>query len=127
MSSEKEADLSHRIVHVAQASDWARARLEGAYRPASLALEGYVHFSTPWQVPRIADGNFPGRDDLVALVVDPERLGVELRYENCEGGVEPFPHVYGPIDLDAVIEAIPLEWDARKAGYRFPDGWRPGG
>ncbi len=117
--------MSHRIVHIATRADWQRAQAAGQYRTSSLDREGYIHFSTPWQVPRVAALRFAGRDDLVALVVDPERLDVPLRYENCEGGIEPFPHVYGPVPLAAVTEHFPLLWDAGSRAHRFPESWRP--
>jgi uncharacterized protein (DUF952 family) len=52
-------------------------------------------------------------DDLVLLCVDETRVGAEIRYERSHEGGERFPHVYGPIDLDAVVDVVALPADAR--------------
>ncbi len=100
--------MSERIYHVAAGADWDRARREGAYRPASLATEGFVHASRAEQLPGVARRFFAGRRDLVLLTVDPARLACEVRWEEGEPG-ETFPHVYGPIDLQAVVDVRPFD------------------
>ena len=42
---------------------------------------------------------FVGRDDLVLLEIDTDRLSAELRWEDG------FPHLYGPLELEAVVSA----------------------
>jgi uncharacterized protein (DUF952 family) len=48
---------------------------------------------------------FGGRDDLVLLEIDSDRTGAEVRWENLESGEELFPHLYGPLDIAAVVSA----------------------
>lgn len=116
--------MSGRITHVAERTSWERAKQSGFYEHPSLEREGYIHCSTPWQVVRIADANFPARDDLVLLVIDPSRIDGRIVFENCEGRFEPFPHIYGTIPVEAVETVWPLEWNAERQSYRFPDGYR---
>jgi uncharacterized protein (DUF952 family) len=92
--------------------------------PASLEREGFVHCSTPWQVVRIANLNFAGRPDLVLLIIDPSKVGAATVFENCEGGIEPFPHVYGPVPIQAVERVEPLRWVEGRGSFEFPDGWQ---
>lgn len=70
--------------------------------------EGFIHCSDPPQLKEVADRLFRGRGDLVLLVVDPARLVSQVRLENLEGGEEMFPHVYGPIEIEAVIDVRPF-------------------
>ena len=93
------------IFHIATEFAWAAARRAGAYTAGSLATEGFIHCSTAEQWPRVLGERFGGRDDLVLLEIDPERTGVEVRWENLEGGEELFPHLYGPLDTAAVVSA----------------------
>jgi len=95
------------ILHITTAAAWAAAEAIGVYIAESLAEEGFIHCSTPSQIAATANRFFAGRGDLVLLSIDPERLAAEVRYENTEGGEELFPHVYGPIDLAAVVDARP--------------------
>ena len=97
-----------RILHLATDRAWAAAIRNGFYAAPSLATEGFIHCSDPHQVVWVANSRFAGRTDLVALQIDARQLSVEGRYENLEGGHEYFPHIYGPINLDAVTRVDPF-------------------
>jgi uncharacterized protein (DUF952 family) len=99
--------VSEFILHIAAQSAWLAAQGQGAYAADSLAGEGFIHCSRPSQVIRVANSLFQGQPDLVLLVIDPRRLTAELRWEPGSGAAgEAFPHVYGPIDLGAVVSAL---------------------
>lgn len=51
---------------------------------------------------------FAGVRDLLLLEIDLERISADVRWENLEGGSEPFPHIYGPLPLAAVISVQAL-------------------
>src|SRR5438105_9183926 len=94
------------ILHLTERSLWVAARAKGTYeistRGKTLQDEGFIHFSTRAQLPGTARF-YDGLDDLVVLVVDPGRLDAPVRWEAPEPGAEAFPHVYGPIPVDAVV------------------------
>jgi uncharacterized protein (DUF952 family) len=69
-----------------------------------LSEEGFIHCSDPRQLEGVANRLFRGRSELVLLIIDPERLGGEVRWENLEGGDELFPHIYGAIEIAAVLD-----------------------
>ena len=104
-------DMTEPLLHIISRDDWDRAGPLGAVVPASLASQGFVHLSTPQQVHLPADRLYSGREDLVLLHVDPTRLDDPLRFEP---GVpeDPesmrFPHLYGPLPVDAVVEVTPF-------------------
>lgn len=97
------------IFHITERVEWERARREGSYRAPSLASEGFIHCSRSDQVIRTADRLFRGQTGLVLLEIDPGRVGAEIRHENCEGGQELFPHIYGALDSDAVVRVLAFE------------------
>jgi uncharacterized protein (DUF952 family) len=99
------------ILHITERSLWEAAREKGAFemstRGRTLQEEGFIHCSTRTQLPAVASflyGSYDGPDELVVLVVDPARLDVPLKYEAPGPGGEEFPHVYGPIPVDAVVD-----------------------
>ena len=94
------------ILHITRRADWQNARETGAYAAESLAEQGFIHCSTPQQVTPVADFLFRGQRDLVLLCIAEQRLGAPVKYENLEGGEELFPHVYGPIDVKAVVDVL---------------------
>ena len=99
------------LFHIARAGDWERAREAGSYRVASLDTEGFIHLSTAAQAAATATRLFPGAADLVLLRVDAGRLRAELRWERATDVDEEFPHLYGPLELDAVAAASPWRPD----------------
>jgi uncharacterized protein (DUF952 family) len=94
------------IFHILGRDEWQLAETAGTYAPAGLATEGFIHFSTERQLLRSAERFFAGRDDVVVISVQEDRLTVPLRFELAHR--EPFPHLCGPLNLDAVVEVVPL-------------------
>jgi len=101
------------ILHIARRSEWDSARAGGSYAPPSLAGEGFIHCSTIAQIAHTANRHFRGQRGLAVLCIDESRLKAELKYEppmpalnknENPGGL--FPHLYGPLNLDAVVRVI---------------------
>lgn len=93
--------MSESIYHITTRDQWNHARLAGSYQADSLVTEGFIHCSTEAQVAATGRRHFAGQRDLVVLQIDPDKLRWELRWE--ESGGERFPHLYGPLALEAVI------------------------
>ena len=106
------------ILHITTRAEWEAARAAGRYEAPSLATEGFIHLSDPGQVVRVADARYSGVPDLVLLCVAPERLAAPLRYERSDAGEERFPHLYGALNLDAVVEVVPFP--EGQAGFALP-------
>lgn len=94
---------SEHIFHITQKSKWRAAESGGIYQGESLKDVGFIHCCFQPQVGRVLQQWFTGMDDLVLVEINPQKINAEIRYENLEGGSEKFPHIYGPINLDAVI------------------------
>ena len=96
------------IYKITPRSDWERAEAAGTFTGAPVDLaDGFIHFSTASQAAETAARHFGGQDDLLLVAVDPERLGDGLRWEPSRGG-DLFPHLYGPLSMDAVLWARPM-------------------
>jgi uncharacterized protein (DUF952 family) len=96
------------ILHIAVRDEWERAVAAGIpYVPSRYEHDGFVHCSSPAQVLGPANRLFRGRTDLVLLVIDPARLGARVIDEPGDpGSAETFPHVYGPIEHEAVTRVV---------------------
>ena len=98
-----------RIYHITSSEAWAAAQRAGEYRAESLAREGFIHCSTREQVLRTARRFFAGQVSLILLEIDPARLRAPLRWEAGADAPEmKFPHIYGALNLDAVVKACPF-------------------
>ena len=90
------------LYHLISADDWESATRAGIYRPDSLGTEGFVHLSERDQVASTASRFFAGRSDLLLLEIDETRVTSEIRREDLYGHGS-FPHLYGPLNLLAVV------------------------
>jgi uncharacterized protein (DUF952 family) len=95
----------------------SKGRFEGS---ADDVRDGFIHLSAGHQVEGTLATHFRGQRDLVILAVDPDALGANLRWESSRGGTL-FPHLYGPLDLAAVLSAMPLKL-AEDGTHRLPAG-----
>jgi uncharacterized protein (DUF952 family) len=99
------------IFHVTRADDWRAARAQGTYRISArdrtLEEEGFIHCSYAHQVAHVVATYFHDVEALLVLVIDPQRVNADIRVESA-GGDERFPHIYGPLNLDAVVETRPV-------------------
>ena len=91
------------IYHVTTKQEWDEAKQKGFYAAPSLETEGFIHCSEAQQVDGVLKRYYQGKDALLKLVIDPQKLNPELKYELAPSVNENFPHVYGPINLDAVV------------------------
>jgi uncharacterized protein (DUF952 family) len=94
------------IYHLVLRSDWDGDMAE-PYRASSLATEGFIHCSFAEQVSGSANRFYAKSTDLLVLSIDAARLSSTLREEPAANG-ELYPHIYGPVNRDAVAAAVPL-------------------
>ena len=96
------------IYHVTTRAAWEQAQAAGEYRAESLATEGFIHCSELHQVDGVLQRYYQGVTDLVLLHIRASALEAKLIYEMAPSINESFPHIYGPINLDAVEEVAPI-------------------
>ena len=101
------------ILHISTEAEWAAARRAGEVRTStrdrSLEEEGSIHCSSDDQVLGVANAFYGDVDEpLVVLRIVVDWLPVPVRWENLDGGAASFPHVYGPVPVEAVVSVSPL-------------------
>ena len=108
---------SEPIYHIADPASWVDAGARGTYewstRGATLAEVGYLHCSYRYQVEAVADAVYADwAGDLVLLEIDPDRVPAAIRVEAVDGATEQFPHIYGPLPVEAVVAVHPMARDS---------------
>jgi len=104
------------ILHLASHDAWLAAIKQGLYSADSLSTEGFIHCSKASQIVDVANAFYHGQGMLVLLVIDPSKLESGLKWEppaepaptHARAG-DLFPHIYGPLNLDAVVKVLPFE------------------
>ncbi|MBC7867047.1 MAG: DUF952 domain-containing protein [Gloeobacteraceae cyanobacterium ES-bin-316] len=97
------------IYHVTKKAAWEEARLMGFYEAPSLATEGFIHNSTSEQVRPVLERYYKNETDLLLLHIEESLLTAPLKYELAPSVNEMFPHIFGPINLQAVVEVQEID------------------
>lgn len=107
------------MIHLVPLVDWT-ARPSEPYAPPGLAEEGFVHCADDEPV-ALAVANAFYRDaprPLLALMIDEDSLEARVVREAADpappAGVSDdvlLPHVFGPINRDAVASVLQVTWD----------------
>ena len=117
------------IFHIALETEWDSALQLGIYSPSSITNEGFIHCSTREQIVATANLFYYGRTDLILLQIDEIRLTAPLRYETpaddeAHASLR-FPHIYGPLNLDAIMRAEPFRC-ADDGSFTLPPSFQDG-
>jgi len=105
--------MPHLIYKIACREAWEAAQAAQRYEgSADDARDGFIHFSSAQQLAGTLAKFFAGQEGLVLVAVDGDRLGEALKWEPSRGG-ELFPHLYGPLPMEAVTGVADLPVDAQ--------------
>jgi uncharacterized protein (DUF952 family) len=91
------------ILHITDQATWQKAQKKGIYENDALFTGGFIHCCLRDHVQEVLAQWFKGASNLIILEIDPAKLTSKVIYENLEGGETLFPHIYGPINLNAVV------------------------
>ena len=87
------------------ASEWAAVPPGGAWGGSDVdRADGFIHLSTGDQLYETAAKHYAGQGGLMILTLDADHPPLEalIRWEPSRGGAL-FPHIYGPLPIQAVI------------------------
>jgi uncharacterized protein (DUF952 family) len=96
------------IYHITSLSWWEAAKKAGQLSSPRFDEEGYIHCATEQQIEGVLERYFRGQTDLVRLTIDKAKVKPPLVYELAGKLNEVFPHIHGPINLDAVVAVDPI-------------------
>lgn len=96
------------IYHITSKEEWANAIEKGFFEVASLQLEGFIHCSQEHQVAGVLQRYYSGKINLVKLVIDETKVINKIVYENAPSVNQNFPHIYGTLNIDAVIDVVEI-------------------
>jgi uncharacterized protein (DUF952 family) len=99
------------VYHIAMEADYNATKQSGTYSHESLDTEGFIHFSTDVQYPKTLNRFFKGQKGIILLKINRSALRSPLKYEYSEPNEPPFPHLYGTLNTDAVVQVLDLNED----------------
>lgn len=96
------------IYHVVSETEWQQALQQGWYAAPSLAIEGFIHTSKEEQVAGVLQRYYQNKSNLLLLHIDESKLTVPIKYESAPSVNEEFPHIFGRLNLAAVVKVTAL-------------------
>ncbi len=108
----------HKIVHICTPEYWEKEKSRDFYVAESLTKEGFIHCSRPDQLLRVANQYYSDACGLIVLWIDSVKLTAELKWEVSDGDM--YPHLYGPLNMEAIISAIPIYPDKNGVFRELP-------
>jgi len=107
------------IYHVCQEKDWDDAIKNGLYKTKHLDKQGFIHAANYEQIMDVLHENFSSKENLMLLAIDAEKVTAPVRYVATTLGTTLFPHIYGILNLDAVLDIAKIEND-KNGKFSFP-------
>ncbi|MDZ7680338.1 MAG: DUF952 domain-containing protein [Fodinibius sp.] len=97
------------LFHITTQEHWKEFQKDGSYVPESLDTEGFIHCSSGSQLEDTANRLFGDEDEILLLVIDASMIRDDVKYEDDDDIGEKFPHIYGAISVNAVIDKIKVK------------------
>lgn len=97
------------IFHLVPRKEWNNLKKESKYIPQSVEDEGFIHCSSGNQIRDTANRLFKGTRRMLLLVINTTLVEAPIKYEEDTAKGQTFPHIYGPLNMDAIIDKIRLE------------------
>jgi uncharacterized protein (DUF952 family) len=99
------------ILHVVSRQHWEQAAQQGMYWSDTLDTEGFIHCSTSEQIMDVANRFYYDEQDLLLLFIDADSVEAPICYRQPNDDSlanERFPHIFGPLNVDAVVWVVPF-------------------
>lgn len=113
--------LSSNIYKIVSRASYQEALERGVYTHESLYKEGFIHFSFKNQILEVARKHFAQETDLILMEVDAGALVKPMVAEDLKNKGVLYPHVYGDVNLSAIVQVFPFEKDNR-GEFLLPEG-----
>ncbi len=99
---------SEYIYHVTTLKEWEQAKLNNEYLPLNYEQDGFIHCSIERQISGVLDRFYEGQKGLVKLKIEKSKVQRPVLFELAHDMNELFPHIYGSLNIDSVVEVITL-------------------
>lgn len=108
------------IVVITRREQWEKAKRAKFYLHSTIDKRlqevGFIHCTFPGQTMEIVSRRNDKDEELVLLLIDPDKVKPEVKYEPAlSGRPGTFPHIYGPLNTDAVYKVVEVRKNAQ--GY----------
>lgn len=94
------------ILHALKESEWNKCKNDKFYGEQYIESNGFIHCSDVHTVQNVVWMFLDISEPLVFLCIDTDKVQAEIKWEN--GGSTDYPHIYGLLNIDAIVNVLPL-------------------
>lgn len=114
-------NLGNVILHCMTVQNWEKRKSKRFWGEENIAVDGFIHCSSIEYFWRITENFSSVNEPLLLVCIDKTKLTAELKYEDGDNCGRYYPHVYGPINNDAVICVLPYLRDKNGNYVKNPE------
>ena len=96
------------IYHITTQSEWEQAKINNEYLPKNYEADGFIHCSIERQIAGVLERFYQGHKNLVKLKIEKEKVNRPVLFELAHDINELFPHIYGSLNINAVVEVVSI-------------------
>ena len=100
------------ILHCLTAEKWNNEKQKPFYGYDSIVKYGFIHCSSIENFWRVAPHFIDTEEKLILLCIDTENVKSEIKWEDHDNCGRKYPHIYGELNTDAVINSFPFQKDS---------------
>jgi len=100
---------SEYIYHITSKEEWEQAKANNEYLPKNYVQDGFIHCSIEKQIPGVLDRFYKNQTGLVKLKIEKEKVQRPVLFELAHDLDELFPHIYGALNLDSVVDVETID------------------
>ncbi len=91
------------IYHIVTSDYWAKFENIAEYVSETFEAEKFIHCCRKEQIAGVLERFFVGVNNLLIVEIDESKLSSPLLYEVVPDSEETFPHIFGPINHEAIV------------------------
>lgn len=96
------------ILHCMKEKLWNKVKNKTSFGKKGLKRFGFIHCSTIEYFWRVAPNFRNIKEPLVLICIDEDKLKAEIKYEDSDNCGRYYPHIYGEINMDSVVQVLPF-------------------
>ena len=94
------------ILHTLKESEWNECKNDNFYGEENIKNGGFIHCSDVNTVHNVVWMFMDIQEPLVFLCIETDKVKAKIKWEN--GGSTDYPHIYGLLNIDAVVNVLPF-------------------
>ncbi|MDY6868972.1 MAG: DUF952 domain-containing protein, partial [Chloroflexota bacterium] len=96
------------VFHLVKKNVWEEKKSNSRYHPESIDSQGFIECISGKDIEPVVNNKFKGEKGILLIVINTALIEPKLKYEEDSESKVTRPRIYGPLNLDAVIDKIEL-------------------